>query len=62
MFWSVLREAEEEQPVTDMERRKAAKEFSAFWKGKGYEKGERSSLKETWRKEYNLIFAGGGYI
>lgn len=48
--------------MTDMERRKAAKEFSAFWKGKGYEKGERSSLKETWRKEYNLIFAGGGYI
>ncbi len=26
--------------MTDMEQRKAAKEFSEFWKGKGYEKGE----------------------
>lgn len=26
--------------MTDMEQRKAAKEFAEFWKGKGYEKGE----------------------
>lgn len=26
--------------MTDMQQRKAAKEFAAFWKGKGYEKGE----------------------
>ena len=26
--------------MTDAEKRKAAKEFAAFWKGKGYEKGQ----------------------
>jgi hypothetical protein len=26
--------------MTDAEKRSAAKEFAAYWKGKGYEKGE----------------------
>lgn len=26
--------------ITDVEQRKAAKEFAAYWKDKGYEKGE----------------------
>ena len=30
----------EDDAMTDMEQRKAAKHFAEFWKGKGYEKGE----------------------
>lgn len=30
--------------MTDVERKKAAKAFSEFWKDKGYEKGESQSF------------------
>lgn len=30
--------------MTDAQQKAAAKQFSAYWKGKGYEKGESQSF------------------
>ena len=33
--------------MTEVEKRAAAKRFAAFWKGKGYEKGESQPFIQT---------------
>ena len=40
--------------MTDLEQRKAAKEFAERWKDRGYEKGES---QKYWMLEINILIA-----